>query len=245
MRSFGGGTALSGMLRQFTGASAPGVHQSINANFNYSHSAADEVNLFPELGGKQQTHQYSLQLGYTIGVKRLTNNFTVNLNRSNSQLSNFFTNQQDIARNLGINVLSGAAANPLNYGLPNVTLVQFSGLNEEQPNFQLNQTLGVSDSSSWVHGKHNVKFGGDYKRIDLSMIGQANSTGTFVFTGLATEQPGSSGANGTGTNGGNGQPGTGSSLADLLLGFPQQTTIQAPYQKAYLRANIYDAVPAG
>jgi hypothetical protein len=141
---------------------------------------------------------------------------------------------------LGINVLSGAAANPLNYGLPNVTMVQFSGLNEQQPNFQVNQTLGVSESSSWVHGKHNVKFGGDYKRIDLNMIGQTNSTGTFVFTGLATQQPGSSGTNGTGTNGTNGQSSTGSSLADLLLGLPQQTTIQAPYQKAYLRANIYD-----
>jgi trimeric autotransporter adhesin len=241
MRSFGGGTALSGMLRQFTGASSPGLHQSINANFNYSHSAADEVNLFPELGGKQQTHQYSLQLGYTLGIGRLTNNITANLNRSNSQLSNFFTNQQDIAKSLGINVLSGAAVNPLNYGLPNATLVQYSSLSEEQPSFQTNQTLGVSDSSSWVHGKHNMKFGGDYKRIDLSMIGQTNSTGTFVFTGLATEQPGSSGTNGTGTNGGSGQAATGSSLADLLLGLPQQTTIQAPYQKAYLRANIYDA----
>jgi hypothetical protein len=239
MRSFGG-TAVSSMIRQFTGASSPGLHQSINANFNYSHSAADEVNLFPDLGGKQQTHQYSLQLGYTLGVGRLTNNFTANLNRSNSQLSNFFTNKQDIAKSLGINVLSGAAANPVNYGLPNVTMVQFSSLNEEQPNFQVNQTLGVSESSSWLHGKHNVKFGGDFKRIDLSMIGQANSTGTFVFTGLATEQPGSSGTNGTGTNGGNGQAGTGSSLADLLLGLPQQTNIQAPYQKAHLRANIYD-----
>jgi hypothetical protein len=241
MRSFGGGTALSSMLRQFSGASSPGLHQSINANFNYSHTGADEVNLFPELGGKQQTHQYSLQLGYTLGAGRLTTNITANLNRSNSELSNFFTNKQDVAKSLGINVLSGAAANPLNYGLPNATLVQFSGFNEQQPNFQTNQTLGVSDSSSWVHGKHNVKFGGDYKRVDLSMIGQANSTGTFTFTGLATEQPGSSGSNGTGTNGGNGQASTGSSLADLLLGLPQQTAIQAPYQKAYLRANIYDA----
>jgi hypothetical protein len=240
MRSLGGGTAVSSMIRQFTGASSPGLHQSINANFNYSHSAVDEVNLFPDLGGKQQTHQYSLQLGYTLGIKRLTNNFTANLNRTNSELSNLFTNKQDIAKDLGINVLSGAAANPLNYGLPNVTLVQFSGLNEEQPNFQVNQTIGVSESSAWLHGKHNVKFGGDYKRIQLNMIGQANSTGTFVFTGLATEQPGSSGANGTGTNGGNGQPATGLSLADFLLGLPQQTTIQAPYQKAYLRANIYD-----
>jgi hypothetical protein len=241
MRSFGGGSPVFNMMRQFSGASSPGLHQSVNANFNYSHTGADEVNLFPELGGKQQTHQYSLQLGYTIGIGRLTNNITANLNRSNSELSNFFTNKQDVAKSLGINVLSGAAASPLNYGLPSATLVQFSGLNEEQPNFQTNQTLGVSDSSSWVHGKHNIKFGGDYKRVDLSMIGQANSTGTFIFTGLATEEPGSSGSNGTGTNGGNGQPSTGSSLADLLLGLPQQTTIQAPYQKAYLRANIYDA----
>jgi trimeric autotransporter adhesin len=240
MRSFGGGTAFSNVVRQFTGASSPGLHQSINANFNYSHTGADEVNLFPDLGGKQQTYQYSLQLGYTVGIGRLTNNITANVNRSNSQLSNFFTNKEDIAKNLGINVLSGAAASPLNYGLPNITLVQFSGLNEEQPNFQTNQTLGVSDSSTWVRGKHNVKFGGDYKRIDLSMIGRANSTGTFVFTGLATEQPGSSGGNGTGTNGNGGQSSTGSSLADLLIGLPQQTTIQAPYQKAYLRANIYD-----
>ncbi len=239
MRSFGGGNAFSNMLRQFTGASSPGLHQSINANFNYSHTGADELNLFPDLGGKEQMHQYSLQLGYTIGMKRLTNNITANLNRSNTELGNLFTNKQDVARSLGINVLSGAAANPLNYGLPNVTLVQFSGLTEQQPNFQVNQTLGVSDSSSWLHGKHNIKFGGDYKRIDLSMIGQANSTGSFIFTGLATEQPGSTG---TGrTSQGNGQPSTGSSLADLLLGFPQQTTIQAPYQKAYLRANIYDA----
>ncbi len=240
MRSLGGGTAVSSMIRQFTGASSPGLQQSINVNFNYSHSAADEVNLFPELGGKQQTHQYSLQIGYTLGIKRLTNSFTASFNRSNSELSNFFTNKQDIAQSLGIHVLSGAAANPLNYGLPNVTLVQFSGLNEEQPNFQVNQTLGVSESSTWVHGKHNVKFGGDYKRIDLSMIGQTNSTGTFVFTGLASQQPGSSGTNGTGSNGGNGQASTGSSLADFLLGLPQQTTIQAPYQKAYLRANIYE-----
>jgi hypothetical protein len=235
MRSFGGGTAFSNMLRQFGGASAPGLHQSINANFNYSHTGADELNLFPDLGGKEQMHQYSLQLGYTIGVKRLTNNITANLNRSNTEVGNLFTNKQDIARSLGLNVLSGAAANPLNYGLPNVTLVQFSGLTEQQPNFQVNQTLGVSDSSSWLHGKHNIKFGGDYKRVDLSMIGQANSTGSFIFSGLATEQPGSN------PNQGNGQSSTGSSLADLLLGFPQQTTIQAPYQKAYLRANIYDA----
>ncbi len=242
-RSFGSGTAVSSMIRQFTGAGAPGLQQSIHANFNYSHTGADELDLFPELGGKEQVHQYSLQAGYTLGVGRLTSNFTANLNRSNTELGNLFTNKQDIASALGIKVLSPAASNPINYGLPNVTLVQFSGLSEQQPNFQLNQTLGISESSSWVHGKHNVKFGGDYKRIDLNTIGvsgQAGSTGTFTFTGLATQQPGTGGGSGTGTNGSQGAASSGSSLADLLLGKPQQTTIQAPYQKAYLRANIYD-----
>ena len=38
-----------------------------------------------------------------------------------------------------------------------------------------------------------------------------------------------------------GTPTTGSSLADLLLGLPQQTSLQAPYQKSYLRENVWDA----
>jgi trimeric autotransporter adhesin len=238
MRSFGGGTAVSNFIRQFTGASSPGLHQSINANFNYNHVGSDEPNLFPEFSGKEQMHQYSLQLGYTIGAGRLTNNITANLNRSDTQTVNLFTNKEDIASSLGINVLSGAAANPINYGLPNVTLTQFSSLSEQQPNFQTNQTLGVSESSTWTRGKHNVKFGGDYKRIDLNLLGQANPTGTFVFTGLATEGPGTSNS---ASNNSNGQPSTGSALADLLLGLPQQSTVQAPDQKAYLRGNIYDA----
>lgn len=240
MRNFGAGTAVSSLIQQFTGASAPGLRQSINVNYNYSRSDADELNLFPQLGGRQQVRQHSAQLGYTVGAGKLTNNVSVSLNRTDTELSNLFTGRQDIASSLGIPVLSGAAANPLNYGLPNITLVQFSGLNEQQPNFQVNQTLGVSESSSWVRGKHNVKFGGDYKRVELNLYGQSNSTGTFTFTGLQTQQPGSAGANGTGTNGGNGAPRSGSSLADLLLGLPQQTAIQAPYKKAYLRANVYD-----
>ena len=240
IRNFGAGTATSSLIQQFTGTSAPGLRQNINVNYNYSHTGADELNLFPQLGGKQQVSQHSAQLGYTLGVNKLTNNFNVSLNRTDTALSNLFTGRQDIASSIGVNVLSGAALNPLNYGLPNITLVQFSGLNEQQPNFQTNQTLGVSESSSWLRGKHNLKFGGDYKRVELNLFGQSNSTGTFTFTGLATQQPGSVSANGTGTNGGNGAPRSGLSLADLLLGQPQQTAIQAPYQKAYLRANVYD-----
>ncbi|HZD49051.1 MAG TPA: TonB-dependent receptor, partial [Silvibacterium sp.] len=86
-----------------------------------------------------------------------------------------------------------------------------------------------------IHKKHNFRFGGDLRRVHLDLIGLTNSTGTYTFTGLYTEAPGTSSSTPGGT------ATTGSSLADLLLGFPQQTSLQAPYQKSYLRQNVIDA----
>jgi hypothetical protein len=223
------------MIRQYLGQGGSGLRQSMNVNFNYSHSAADELSLFPDLGGKQQTHQYSLALGYSIGKGRLTNNLGLNWNRSHTQLKNDFTSTTDIASQIGI---TGLPEDPLLYGLPNVTLNQFTSINEQQPNFQTNQTIAASDSTSWIHKKHNIRFGGDFRRVHNDLFGNTgNVTGTFTFTGLFTEQPGSS-STGTGSGG---TSTTGSSLADLLLGLPQQSSLQAPYQKSYLRQNAWDA----
>ncbi len=236
IHSFGpssGGSPLGGLIRQYTGQGGPGLRQSVNLNFNYSHQAADELSLFPDLGGKQQTHQYSLAFGYSIGKGRLTNNLGLNYNRSQAQLKNNFTNTTDIASQIGI---QGLPDDPQLYGLPNLTLNQFTSLNEQQPNFQTNQTIAASDSTSWIHKKHNIRYGGDFRRVHNDLFGNTgNVTGTFTFTGVFTEQPGSSSVGAGGT------PTSGSSLADLLLGLPQQSALQAPYQKSYLRQNAWDA----
>ena len=235
LHSFGpstGGSPLGGLIRQYLGQGGSGIRQSVNVNFNYSHQAADELSLFPDLGGKQQTHQYSVALGYSIGKGRLTSNLGLNWNRSQAQLKNNFTSATDIASQIG---LAGLPNNPQLYGLPNLTLNQFTSVNEQQPNFQTNQTIAASDSTSWIHKKHNVRFGGDFRRVHDDLFGNTgNVTGTFVFTGLFTQQPGSSTVGGS-------SPTSGSSLADLLLGLPQQTSLQVPYQKSYLRQNAWDA----
>jgi hypothetical protein len=236
MRSFGqnAGSPIMGMIRQFMGQGGNSWRQSINGNFNYSHNASDELNIFPDLGGKEQMHQYSVQAGYSLSKGRLVNNLNVNWNRSNTQISNYFTGTKDIAQQLGIYIFNGQAASPLNYGLPNLVLNQFTGFNEQQPNLHINQTISVSESSSWIHKKNNIRFGADFRRVHLDLIGAtSNSTGTFYFTGLFTQAPGSS----PNTNGALAT--SGSSLADLLLGLPQQTSLQAPYQKAYLRENAF------
>jgi hypothetical protein len=232
--SFGASTGnLPAIARQFINT-GKGLNQSFNVNFNLSHSASDDINLFPSLGGKQQTHSYSLGAGYSIGKGKLTNNFNFSWNRNNSELKNYFTNVQDVATQTGILGPGGAAlnSNPLNYGLPNFVFNQFTGFNQTQPNLRLTQTFALSESSIWRHGKNNIRFGGDLHRVELNLIGGANSTGTFYFTGFATQAPGSSSGSQVATSG--------SSFADFLLGLPQETTIQSPQQKAYMRQNTWD-----
>jgi hypothetical protein len=236
-KNAGGANGMMRMARQFLGQGNPGITQSMSANFNYSHSASDSLNLFPDLGGKNQTHQYSLQLGYSIGKGRLTSNLTGTWNQTHTQVSNYFSYINDIAPQLG---LAGLPNSPPLWGLPSVTLNQFSGLSEQQPSFQLAETVGLGEQLAWVHGKHNLRFGGDLRRVFDDLIGNTNSTGTYVFTGLFTQQPGSSGTSGTGNTGVNGLAQSGSSLADLLLGLPQETTLQAAYQEAHLRQNEMD-----
>jgi hypothetical protein len=213
-----------------------GLRQSINFNYNWTHSAQDQVNIFPQLGGKTSSDSNSVQAGYTVGYHKITNIFNVSWNRNNAQTTNFFTNVNDIATQVGVLGPGGVALNqsPLNYGLPNVTLSNLTGISQQQPSFSLSQTVSFSEVLSWIHGKHNIRFGGDYRRVHRDFLGGSNATGSFTFTGLFTEGP-----NATSTN--FGVPASGSALADFLLGLPQSSTINSSVAKSYLRDNVWDA----
>jgi hypothetical protein len=212
------------------GSQTQGLRQSINLNYNWSHSASDLVNLFPQLGGKSASDSDSLQAGYTVGYHRFTSISNVNWNRSNSHTINFFTNTTDNVesgpKGLGITVPNN---DPLNYGLPNISLSNgIQGLSETQPSFSIAQTISFSEVLSWIHGKHNLRFGGDYRRVHRDFLAGSNATGNFAFTGLFTEDAA-------------GDLDTGSSIADFLLGLPQSTTLNSSEAKSYLRDNVYDA----
>jgi hypothetical protein len=202
-----------------------GLRQSINFNYNWSDSASDNVSIFPQLGGKSSMNSNSVQAGYTVGYHKVTNIFNANWNRSTSQATNYFTNQSDVANSIGI---AGTDSSPLNYGLPNVVLSSLTGLNEQQPSFLLSQTISLSETLSWIYAKHDLRLGGDYRRVHRDFLGGSNATGTYTFSGLFTEDAAHDAT-------------TGSSLADFLLGLPQETTIDASAGKSYLRDNVWDA----
>ena len=197
-----------------------GLRQSVNVNYNWAHTAADNLNIFPELGGKTASDSYSVQTGYSVGYHRMNNNLTLGWNRSDSHADNFFSNLNDVASQIGVLGPQAGPLNPspLNFGVPNVVISGFSGLNEQQPSFRMQQTVSVSDTLSWSHGKHNYRFGGDYRRVHQDILGSSNATGTFYFTGLET----------------------GSALGDLLAGLPQESSIDAAIGKSYLRQNVWD-----
>jgi hypothetical protein len=197
-----------------------GLRQSISFNYNWIGTALDNINIFPQLGGKTATNSNSLQAGYTVGYHKMTNIFNASWNRSSSQTTNFFTNVTDIATEVGVLGPGSMALNssPLNYGLPNVVLSNLTGLSEQQPNFSIAQTISLSETLSWIHSKHNLRFGGDYRRVHRDFLGGSNSTGTFYFTGAFT----------------------GSSLGDFLLGEPEETNIDSAISKSYLRDNVMD-----
>ena len=237
MRSFGangspfgfGGRGGGGGGGRRAAQANQGLRQSMNGNWNWSRSAVDNVNLFPQLGGKTASNSQSLQLGYTIGYRRFTSISNVSWNRTNGHTTNCFTNGPDVEAQLGILGPdgSGLSATPLNYGLPSVQLSDIAGLNEQQPRFATTQTISVSETLSWIHGKHNLRFGGDYRRVHNDFLSSSNATGSFAFTGLFTQNAA-------------GDQNTGSSFADFLLGLPQQTALNASVNKSYLRDNVFD-----
>ncbi len=228
--SGGGGMPLPPWMSNRAGSNA--WRQNFNANFNYSHTGSDILTLYPDFRGKEQVHQVSGTLGYTIGKGNWNWNLGASVNRSDTQETNPYTNVNNIAGALGI---QGVGQVPFFYGLPSVQFNTISSGNETQANNRVNQVLGLSDNTSWSKGSHNVRFGGDIKRINLDVIGGVNATGAFSYTGFATQACNAVTGSCTG----------GSDLADFEAGYPQLANVQtggvSDVQKFYFRANVMDA----
>jgi trimeric autotransporter adhesin len=221
----------------------PVLRQSIAESFAYSHSAADSQSFSPLLGGKSVSDGYNFSSSYTVGYGRLNSSATLGWNRSRSLGSNFFTNGLvNPASTAGIYVANPAIyGNPFYYGVPSVSLTGLSGISDTTPSNTVNQTISFTDMVSWSHKRHNMRFGLDFRRIHADSIGSSNVLGSFTFSGYATENPLLQSCNPTTDSQKCRQyVSSGSPVADLLLGQPQQTAVTAGLNKIYLRGNSWD-----
>jgi len=207
------------------------AQNNINFGLNWSRSSNNIVNPFPLLAGRTGTQGLNASAGWTYGKGRVTSIFRVNYNHNHVLTTNLFSNVTDVSGPGGAGI-SGISHDPFDWGLPGISFTSFGGLNDPTARRELDQTYTVSETVSWNRGKHNWRFGGDYRRILQSFRSARNAEGSFVFTGFATSQY----ATGSTTPAAD----TGYDLADFLLGFPQQTSLQSGATAYNFRANAFD-----
>lgn len=212
------------------GAGRRGPRNNLNVGFNWSRGVTNIVNAFPSLAGSTNTQGWNGSVRWTYGKGQTTNSLSFNYNHNRLSTTNLYSNVTDVAGNAGI---TGISTDPFNWGLPGTSFNSFSGFSGPVPSRELDQTYTISDTVMWNRGKHNVRFGGDYRRIQQGFRSARNGEGSFVFTGFATAeyQPGSTQA----------VAGTGYDFADYLLGLPQQTSLQSGTTDYEFRGNSYDA----
>src|SRR5437016_61009 len=188
---------------------------NINFGLNWSRSSSNIVNPFPSLAGATRTQGLNASAGWTYGKGRVTSILRVNYNHNHVSTTNLYSNVTDVSGPNGARI-GGISDDPFDWGLPGISFTSFGGLSDPTPRRELDQTYSISETISWNRGKHNWRFGGDYRRILQSFRSARNAEGGFVFTGFATSQ----------YPAGSTQPvtDTGYDFADFLLGFPQQTS---------------------
>jgi hypothetical protein len=205
------------------------AQNNINFGLNWSRNNTQTVNSFPSLAGNTNTQGLQATSGWTYGNGRRTNLLRFTYNHNHVSTSNLYSNAVNVAELAG---LEGVSADPFDFGLPSISFTDFGGLSDPIARRELDQTYTVSDTVSWYRGKHNLRFGGDYRRILQSFRSAKNAEGSFVFTGFETSAfiPGTL------------QPvsDTGYDFADFLLGLPQQTSLQSGTNSYDFASNSFD-----
>jgi trimeric autotransporter adhesin len=191
------------------------ARNNINFNLNYSDSHGQVSNPFPTLLGTTDTSGINTGLGWVVSKNRLTNNLHFNYNRSHTQLSNLYQDQRNIAAEAGI---TGVSQNPFDYGVPVLSFNQFQTVRDTGATLGNNQTFAWSESVIWRRGKHNIRLGGDFRRIYNDIRTDQNGRGTFTFNGFAT----------------------GNDFADFIFGLPALTSIQSGTTTYQFRQNSWD-----
>ena len=219
------------------GGSRRRAQNNLNFGLNWARGSNRIVNPFPSEAGSTGTQGLNASAGWVYGKGRATNMFRVNYNHNHVAATNLYSSVTNVD---GLAGILGVSADPFNWGLPGINFTSFGGLSDPIPRRELDQTYTFSDTISWNHAKHNWRFGADYRRILQSFHSARNAEGSFVFTGFATSQYA---AAGTGPCPGT-RPcsitDTGYDLADFLLGYPQQSSLQFGTTAYDFRANSYD-----
>jgi hypothetical protein len=196
---------------------------SLNVMYYFNRASSQSVATFPGIRSQTSSRGQNLSVSesHTFNT-HLVNTLSLNFNRLRTSLLNDFAFQQNIAAQLGIN---GVSTNPFDWAIPSIGFTNFGGLNDPLSSLTRPQTIRANDVLIWNHGKHNIRLGGELRRVEQNTGTDPNAEGTFSFTGYSTSN----------FDKGYPVPGTGFDFADFLLGLPQTTSVRYGVASNYLR----------
>ncbi len=147
----------------------------------------------------------SAALGEThVFSPRMVNEFRAGYNRVEDVLQPFVKDYVDDQYGLG-----GIPAQPGVAGLPSISISGFTTIGEATflPNSKISEALTFEDHVTLLLGKHNLKFGGNYRFVRSWYAISSSARGTYTFNGAFSQDP-------------QNRSKTGSGLADFMLGIP-------------------------
>lgn len=160
-------------------------------------------------------HSFSQTLRVVVGAQ---------YSRLDSRVLPFFAGLRNVSGEAGI---AGNDQSTANWGPPTLTFSNgLASLTDAQNSLTRNRTAGVSVDFGRNRARHNLAFGGLWRRQQFNLLAQENPRGMLAFTGAATQA----------IEGGSAVPGTGSDLAGFLLGIPDTIAIARGNADKYLRA---------
>ncbi|MBZ5554163.1 MAG: TonB-dependent receptor [Acidobacteriia bacterium] len=222
--------SLSDITDNFSGRIDHKLTNKDNLSFSYNFRRSDSLSSqgYPDLSSTTSSRGQNFSASYTHTFNdRLLNEVRYQFNRLRFSVLNNFAFVNDVAGQLGI---TGASSSPIDFGPPTVSFTNFGPLSLNSPVLRRNQTSHISDNLTVIRGKHSLRFGFEFRRIELNTTGGVNGRGNFVFSGFSTaafDPQGQALAN------------TGFDLADFLLGLPQSTSLRFGGDNVYFRSNVY------
>ena len=150
-------------------------------------------------------------------VAQLTSSISptiVNVARASYTYMELFGQQVPVSSNLAQTIgITGVSTSPINFGVPGVAWQGYSGIGSNgltQGN-KLNNYF-LSDDVTWIRGAHTLKAGYNVQQSRLLLDSDNGPRGSFTFNSSFTAALDPATGNPVG--------GTGSGVADFLLGYP-------------------------
>jgi hypothetical protein len=144
----------------------------------------------PLLRVNQFTTQFRAQnagFGYSWVINpRMLNDLRVGYNRIRANQVALQTNTDFSHRELGLDMRVTGDGNrtltPREEGLPNINITAFAGIGSGNVTFNTNETSEVADSVSISRGRHNFKFGGQWRNSPVVNEASNQPRGQITFS---------------------------------------------------------------